>query len=226
MTCRSSCGLASWPASTRRPGAADPRGVGTLCALRVHADGALEAKVVDYIALAAQHAAGGGARHRAHGTVNVGRQRNIGARIAPREGTPGRTVVLGQPLDAIPARHQSRHPGAAVAAEPLQVGRHRPAVRAWWAAVVEAPKRGLDPRVTPRVILGTPDFHRRCSLQSLPHLRQGAQLGVAHVEHHPFDDRPASTAGGLSAPCPPPPKTAARLTPHWNHVPGPRLTRC
>jgi hypothetical protein len=59
--------------------------------------------------------------------------------------------------------------------------------------------------------------------EGLPHLLQGAHLGLVHVDHHRFDDRhgaPASCPSAAQAPAPGP----FRLIPHWNLATGSRLT--
>ena len=165
----------------------------------------LEARVAEHITLATQHAGRGRARHRVHGPIDIDQQRHVGAGVAPCEGVLGCAVLLDEPLAAVPARDQSRDLGAAVAAQPLQIGQHRPAMRARQPAVIEAPQHRFDPRVAPLVILGPPKLQRLGSRQHLAHLLQGPNLGFVHVDHHPLDDRLAASAGCPSAQHPPPP---------------------
>lgn len=166
---------------------------------------ALESRVAEDIALAAQHAGRGRARHRAHGTIDLGQQRHISTRVAPRKGVRRRAVILDQALAGVPARDQPRDLGAAVATQPLQIAQHRPAMRARQLAVIEAPQHGFDPRVAPLVILGLPELQRLGPLQHLPNLFQGPNLGFVHVDHHRLDDRLAALTRCPSAAKPPRP---------------------
>ncbi len=164
---------------------------------------ASEARVGEDIALAPQHAHRGRPRQRSHGPVHLGQQRDVSARVAPREGMLGGAVVLRQRLASHPARHQPRHLCAAVAAQALHVGQHRPSIRAPQHAVVQPPQHRLDPSAAALVVLGGAKPQRLRSLQHLPHLLHGAHLHLVHVDHHRFDDRRTAPAGCPSAIQPP-----------------------
>ena len=155
---------------------------------------AFEARVAEDIALASQDAGRGRARHRVHGPIDIGQQRHVGGRVAPRKGVLRRAVALDQGLTRQPTRHQPLDLRAAVAAQALQVRQHHPSVGALEATVLKPPQHQGDPGVAPLVVLGPAELQGLRAAHHLSHLLQGAHLRFVHVDHHPFDDRLASQA--------------------------------
>ena len=149
---------------------------------------ASKARVAKDVALAAQHAGGGGPGQRAHDAVHRSQQRDVSSRVAPGKGVRGCAVVLHQRLARHPARNQPRDLRAAVAAETLQVGQYRAFVGAPQLAVAQAPQHGFDPAVAALAILRRAKLQLLRSRQHLAHLMHRAHLRFVHVDHHPFDD--------------------------------------
>ena len=161
---------------------------------------ASKARIAKDIALAAQHARRGGPGQRAHGAIDFGQQRHVGARVAPGKGVFGGAVVLHQGLARHPAGNQPCELGAAIAAQALQVGQYRAFVGSPQLAVAQAPQHGFDPVVAALVVvLRGAKLQLLRSRQHLAHLIHRAHLRFVHVDHHPFDDRYALLAGCPSA---------------------------
>ncbi len=146
---------------------------------------ALEARVIEDVALAPQRARRGRHRQRTHRTVPLGQQRHVGRRGTPLERMRGGAVPLGQRLlPGHPARHQACHLRAAVAAQALQVDQHHASVATPQRSVVQTLQHGADPCVPACVVLRGPELQGLRAQQPLAHLLHGAHLCLVHVDHH------------------------------------------
>ncbi len=148
------------------------------------------ARIAMDLVLAAQHAGSGWPGEGVHGPVDLGEQGDVGGRVLAREGVRRCPVAFTQRRSGAPALHQPRDLGAAVAAQVLQVGKHRAPIRALELAISQALEHRCEPFVTPGIVVGAAKLQRHRARKHFAHLDQRANLRLVHVNHHGCDDRP------------------------------------